>query len=166
MDISILRIVSGCRMDASMQKVTLRKGGSRGRRTCRAVVVGLAFLIALGGCTRAFYRKQADKEVNDVLKEKDQYAEWKIEQFHVYPDARARFAEPNNPDRTPMPPDDEPAYKLSPHPQGPGHAGVGKAEGTAYLEMMKIWDTENRAERGLRAAESAVKDAASADPTD
>ena len=41
------------------------------------------------GCTRVYYRRQADNEVADILKEKDQYPRWKIEQMHVYPDPRA-----------------------------------------------------------------------------
>ena len=140
-----------------MRRGKLRDWGRRGSRL-RCAAVGLLIVIAFGGCTRAFYRKQADKEVNDVLKEKDRYPEWKIEQYHVYADPRARFAQPSNPDRLPMPPDDDPSYKLSPHPQGPGHAGVATTEGTAYLEMMKIWDAANRAERD--AARAANKEPA------
>ena len=77
---------------------------------------------------------------------------WKIDQYHVYPDPRARFADPTNPDRPPMPPDDPGAWDLSPHPQNPGHAGVGTVEGTAYLEMIKTWNDQNRAERGASAS--------------
>jgi outer membrane protein TolC len=111
-------------------------------------VIGLLCLLAgIDGCTRAFYRRQADNEVNDILAEKDRYADWKIEQYHVYPDPRARFADPTNPDRPPMPPDDEATWKLSPHPQYPGCPGVGMVEGTGYLEMIKVWDEQNRAER-------------------
>ncbi len=117
-----------------------------GRRLV-SILLTLGIVISLGGCTRAFFRKQADKEVYDVLKEKDKYPEWGIDQFHVYPDPRARFANKDNPDRQPMPPDDEAAWKLSPHPQGPGHAGVATTENTAYLEMIKVWDAENRATR-------------------
>jgi Outer membrane efflux protein len=108
-------------------------------------VIGL--LAGIDGCTRAFYRRQADDEVNDILAEKDRYPEWKIEQYHVYPDPRARFADPTNPDHPPMPPDDEATWKLSPHPQAPGYNGVGSVEGTGYLEMIQTWDAQNRAER-------------------
>ena len=118
-------------------------GQFRRRLVCFFLASGL--VLALGGCTRGFYRRQADKEVADVLNEKDKYPEWKIEQYHVYADPRARFANPDNPDRPPMPPDDDPAWRLSPHPQQPGHRGVAATEGTAYLEMIKAWDAENRA---------------------
>lgn len=113
---------------------------------------------ALVGCTRRFYRESADREVHDILAEKDKDERWKIEQFHVYADKRARFADTTNPDRPPMPPDDEGAWKNSPHPQKPGHhAGVGTVWGTGYLEIIKAWDAENRAER--KAAEERAKEA-------
>ncbi|MSQ93105.1 MAG: hypothetical protein EXR98_00960 [Gemmataceae bacterium] len=102
-------------------------------------------LIGVGGCTRMFYRKQADREVSGILREKDIFPEWKIEQMHVYADPRSRYADPSDPDHPPMPPDDPAADKLSPHPQRPGKAGVGEARGTAYLELIKAWDEQNRA---------------------
>jgi hypothetical protein len=108
----------------------------------------LGLIAGMAGCTRNFYRQAADREVNDILAEKDKYPQWKIEQWHVYPDKRARFADSTNPDRPPMPPDDEAAWKMSPHPQKPGHhAGVGDERGTGFLEMIKAWDAENLAER-------------------
>jgi hypothetical protein len=130
-------------------------------------LLGLLLLATLGlgvaGCTRYFYRNAADKEVNDILAEKNRYpAWWKIEQFHVYPDPRARFADPSNPDRPPMPPDDPASWDLAPHPQHPGRAGVGTDEGTAWLEIIKIWDEQNRAGR----TDAAGGDKRSADATD
>src|SRR5271157_5566098 len=69
-----------------------------------ALATGL--LAPIGGCTRVFFRKQADKEVSEVLANKDKYEAWKIENWHVYPDPQARFAEVGDPDRPPKPPDD------------------------------------------------------------
>src|SRR5215469_15895180 len=107
------------RMDESVPKVNGQRWGFAGRRLL-CLLVSLGLLAGFGGCTRAFYRKAADREVEDILAEKDKYPAWRIEQFHVYPDPRARFADPTNPDRPPMPPDDPAAYCLSPHPQRPG----------------------------------------------
>lgn len=115
------------------------------RKTRLAVLVVLC-LAGATGCTRNFFRESADREVNDILKEKDKYPDWKIEQYHVYPDARARFADPTNPDRPPMPPDDEASWKLGPHPQKPKHKGPEGVEGTGYVEMLKLWDEQNRTE--------------------
>ncbi len=132
------------------------KVGALRRVLCLLLAIGV--LAGLEGCTRRFFRNAADKEVNDVLAEKDRYEAWKIDQFHVYPDPRARFADPTNPDRPPMPPDDDATRKLSPHPQSPGKAGVGNPHGTGWLDIIKAWDTENRTERS--GAEDAGKDAA------
>ena len=120
------------------------KLGGLPRTVALLVLVGL--LASVDGCTRAFYRHAADNEVNDILAEKDKYGPWKIDLYHVYPDPRARFADSTNPDRPPMPPDDEATDRLSPHPQQPGHAGVGRVEGTGYLEIIKAWDNQNREE--------------------
>ena len=98
------------------------------------------------GCTRVYFRKQADNEVADILKEKDKYPDWKIEQMHVYPDPRG-FADPTNPDHPPMPPDDAATWNASPHPQQPGHSGVKDLWGTAYMEMIKVWDVQARESR-------------------
>ncbi len=133
-------------MDESVPETYGQPWKTAGKRLL-CLVVGLGMIASLGGCTRAFYRKAADREVEDILKEKDQYPAWRIEQFHVYPDPRARFADPTNPDRPPMPPDDPAAWNLGPHPQQPGHAGVGMVEGTGYLEMIKVWDGQNREAR-------------------
>jgi hypothetical protein len=141
------------RMDETVPKA--RRSIAVSRLLC--LMVSLALLAGFGGCTRAFYRKAADREVEDILTEKNKYPAWRIEQFHVYPDPRARFADPTNPDRPPMPPDDPAAWDLGPHPQQPGRAGVGKVEGTGYLEMIKIWDGQNREERR---AEQEKEDAA------
>src|SRR5262249_47204676 len=97
-----------------------------------------------GGCTRKFFRKAADADVENLLCEKDRYDEWKIENWYVYPDPRARFADPTNPDRPPMPPDDPAARSLSPNPQKPRKAGVGLYEGTGYLDLLATWTEMNR----------------------
>jgi hypothetical protein len=104
------------------------------------------FGLSVSGCTRRFYRNRADLEVADILTDKDQFADWQIEQYHVYPDPRARFADDTNPDRPPMPPDDPASAEMAPNPQKPHHAGVGLIEGSGYLELLTAWDAENRAE--------------------
>lgn len=101
-------------------------------------------LLLLTGCARKFYRKLADQEVATVLGEKDKYEAWKIEQFHVYPDPRARFADPTNPDCPPMPPDDPAARDLAPNPQRPKKAGVAYVAGSGYLDLLAAFDAQNR----------------------
>jgi hypothetical protein len=135
-------------------------------RPCLCLLVVLGLLTGMAGCTRKFFRNAADEEVEGILAEKDTNPLWKIEQFHVYPDPRARFADPSNPDHPPTPPDDEAAFVLSPHPQAPEHAGVGTVQGTAWLEMIKNWDEMNRAERKAEDAREAGDSGAGTPPGD
>src|SRR5262245_7198618 len=125
----------------------------KGRNLGRGLAVAALLLsLAVTGCTRRFYRNQADREVAHVLEEKDKYPVWQIENYHVYPDPRARFADPTNPDRPPMPPDDPAAWESAPRPQRPRK--VMSVEGTGYLDMLAEWDAANRVEA---AAEEARK---------
>jgi hypothetical protein len=122
--------------------------GKRGK--VRWVILALLAALVLGGtvgCTRNFFRRRTDAQVDEIFGEKDKYAQWRIEQFHVYPDPRSRFADWTNPDRPPRPPDDPAAYKLSPNPQGVPPSGIKYIEGTGYLDLMRAWDAENRARK-------------------
>jgi hypothetical protein len=127
------------------------RGPARWLRPGLCLVIVLAAAAGQAGCTRVFYRKAADENVEEVLTEKDQYPDWAIKHWYVYPHPLARFADPTNPDRPPMPPDDPAAHDLSPNPQKPGHAGIGRVEGTGYLGILTQWDAENRTEAAARA---------------
>src|SRR5947209_11246650 len=118
-----------------------------GEASCRLGILVPALLgtFLLTGCTRHFFRKCADQEVSVVLAEKDQYPDWRIEQYHIYPDPRARFADPTNPDRPPTPPDDPAAYRLSPNPQHVTKGCTSLVQGTGYLDLLARWDADNRA---------------------
>ncbi len=120
----------------------------------------VATTMAVGGvgCTRPFFRKRADMEAADILTEKDQYPDWQIEQYHVYPDPRARFADDSNPDCPPMPPDDPAAQDLSPNPQKPGKGGVGLVTGQGYMDLLAQWNAENRAEAAATAEQMKAKE--------
>jgi hypothetical protein len=123
----------------------------RAKRVLVAMAIAATFSSGVSGC-RQFARHSADKEVAEVLGEKDRNPDWKIENYHIYADPRARFADPTNPDRPPMPPDDPAAFCSSPNPQKPKHVGVARVEGTGYLELLKAWDNENRAARDAEKA--------------
>ncbi len=125
----------------------------RGLRPGAGFVLVLVGATLLTGCTRNFFRKQADQEVDSVLAEKDRYPDWAIDQFHAYPDPRSRFADPTCPDRPPMPPDDVAAHDLAPNPQKPGKAGVAAVQGSGYLDLLAYWDEQNRAAAKADAAE-------------
>ncbi len=131
---------------------------------CRSAVAFLLLitLIATLGCTRRFYRRWADRDVAEVLREKDVVPQWKIESYNgAYPNAQARFADPTNPDRPPMPPDDPAAKQLAPNPQRPKHGRVARIEGSGYLDLLAAWDAENRGQLGTVEEESPIEQASS-----
>lgn len=76
---------------------------------CLAILA--AALVLSGGCTRAFYRNWADRETFDCVQERNNVPVWHVPDLRVYPDPRARFFDPFNPDREAMPPDDPAADK-------------------------------------------------------
>lgn len=112
----------------------------------RPAVLILLPLFLSTGCTRHYFRTRADLEVDQILKDKDQFPFWKIDQYRgPYPDPRARFGDQTDPDRPPMPPDDPAARVLAPAPQKPPHkGGVARVEGTGYLDLLRAWDAQNR----------------------
>src|SRR6516165_5336067 len=129
----------------------------RGKRVLAAMAIAATLSSGVNGC-RSFARRCADKEVAEVLGEKDQNPGWKIDNYHVYADPRARFADPTNPDRPPMPPDDPAAFCMCPNPHKPKHVGVARVEGTGYLELLRAWDRDNREKAEAdKAAEAAEK---------
>jgi len=120
-----------------------------GRVWCGWWWVWVCAAVFAGGCTRQFFRERADADVEGILTQKNVFPEWAVENWHVYPDPRSRFADPYSPDHPPYPPDDYAARLLSPNPQRPGRkSGVGRYEGTGYLALLAQWDAANRAETG------------------
>jgi len=108
----------------------------------------LAVLCLIGtGCSRKQFRERADRDVAGLITEKNVVPAWKVENWHVYPDERARFADPSKPDFPPYPIDDEAAKQLSPTPQRSGRAGVARFEGEGYFQQIVAWDAANRAEQ-------------------
>src|SRR3954452_3113031 len=129
---------------------TIHHAGSRIRKFLALWRPALNLTLAAGllaqttGCSRLYHRKRTDNEVAEVLAQKDKYPDWQIENWHVYADPRARFADPSDPDHPPKPPDDPAAFDMSPNPQKAKKAGVARIEGTGYLELIAQWDRENR----------------------
>ncbi len=138
-------------------------GEPRLNRSILSSLLLLGLLMSLSGCTRRFFRRRADAEVDEILCEKDRYPQWKINDYYVYPHPLARFADPTEPDRPPMPPDDPAAWDLSPHPQRPILKGYAYWQGTGYLELMRRWDTENRARAEAAQVETEKNEQASSE---
>jgi hypothetical protein len=105
-----------------------------------------ALLVGTVGCSRQAFRSRADQDVEAIITQKNLFPDWQVKNWHVYPDGRARFADPSKPDFPPYPPDDYAAKLVSPNPQRPGRGGVGRYEGDLYLKQIREWDEQNRAE--------------------
>ena len=81
-----------------------------GGPTDRARYVGRVLLllsagIALTGCTRGLYRRQADRESHYLIREKSVGTPWVIpESYTIQPDPRSRFFDPTHPDFPVLPP--------------------------------------------------------------
>ena len=71
---------------------------------CSAVLTLL--LVNLTGCSRSFYRKQADHEALFILKEKGSDERWNMSNFSINIDPKSRMYMNYDPDNPPMPPDD------------------------------------------------------------
>ena len=132
------------------------------RRVTQAAGWSLALLGAAAGCSREHFRARADRDVEGVISQKNVVPGAAVENWHVYPDTRARFAQPGCPDYPAYPPDDYYAWLTSPNPQRPGRGGAGRTENPAYLQVICAWDAQNRAED---AAANPARPEGAAEPT-
>ncbi|WP_020468312.1 TolC family protein [Zavarzinella formosa] len=115
----------------------------------RWVFVSLLALTALG-CTRKFYRDRADQDVEGLLDNRNDDDRWKLDQWRVYPDGRARYADfDRNPDQPGKPTDDPYTDSHAPNPQPirSHFCTVPDREGGGYLEFIRSCDANNRAMR-------------------
>ncbi len=77
-----------------------------------ATGVMLAFLLAtLSGCSRGFWRQQADNDAYEAISQRMNDPRWQLPRFEVGPDPDSRFFDPYDPDSAPLPPDDPAAHE-------------------------------------------------------
>ena len=88
---------------------------SRARRIGWSLLV---LAVCAGGCTRAFYRNQADKETYTAIMEHADEGRWPLGNLPVAPPPQSRLFDPYNPDRPPLPPDDPAAAHFMAWPNG------------------------------------------------
>lgn len=76
-------------------------------RVCLSCMIGVTMLVGLsGGCSRPFWRTQADFDAYNLLFEKTADERWDVPRLTLESDPRSRIFDPYDPDRTPLPPDD------------------------------------------------------------
>lgn len=74
--------------------------------------------IGVSGCTRAFYRRWADRDTYKAIAEHADEGRWPINDIAIVPPPQSRLYDPFNPDRPPMPPDDPAADRFMMWPNG------------------------------------------------
>lgn len=77
---------------------------------CRTLIVATLATCALTGCSREWYREQADENVAELIEEKT-YNRWESPWTGIDMDPRSRFYDPYDPVRPPMPPDDPDSHR-------------------------------------------------------
>lgn len=70
----------------------------------------LALAMPVSGCSRQFWRQQADKDAYAAISEKLSDPRWAVPRVHIAPEYESRFFDPHHPDRAPLPPDDPAAH--------------------------------------------------------
>ncbi|MBN2474387.1 MAG: hypothetical protein JXB62_07250 [Pirellulales bacterium] len=75
------------------------------------LILGLS-LAAISGCSRSFYRRQADRQVQSLVECAAGDPRWPLEDFSIRPDPASRMFDPDDPDCPPMPPDDPTSHQL------------------------------------------------------
>src|SRR4051812_3154727 len=77
-----------------------------------SVILLLVVVGCVVGCTRAHYRRQADREVNAIIDDKACTLGEAPGGYRIDVDPRSRMFDPNSPDCPPRPPDDPVSHKL------------------------------------------------------
>jgi len=85
---------------------------NRSTAVAQIVLMGGALLLCAAGCSRTYYRTKADKDVFGLVQQKAYDPRWGDQQFSIYPNSQARFFDPYDPDKEPLPPDDPTSHKL------------------------------------------------------
>lgn len=75
---------------------------------CLVVLSTLATI----GCSRSFYRKQADGDAYELISEKTCDPRWDLQDYEIELDPRSRMFDPFDRDRPPMPEDDPASHEL------------------------------------------------------
>lgn len=81
----------------------------------RNIAIGTACLFAFAllsavGCSRAAYRRRADRDANNLVAQKANNPHWAIPFYRPMTTPDSRMFDPYNPDKEPLPPDDPAAH--------------------------------------------------------
>jgi outer membrane protein TolC len=77
----------------------------------RQLLIPIIVLVLLGGCSREYYRHEADRDAYQLIAEKQQ-SDWGVENVVIDVAPESRMYDPNSIDAPPMPPDDPDSHRL------------------------------------------------------
>jgi len=87
-----------------------RANWGKGGNVMRWLVL-LAVACLLSGCTRAYYRRSADRETYKVIDERTGDPQWSLPSTAIDPPPESRLHDPTDPNHPPLPPDDPAAER-------------------------------------------------------
>lgn len=73
--------------------------------------VAIVLAVLLSGCSRAYYRRDADRETYHAIRERTNDPRWDLPRITLDVPPQSRLFDPFNPDHPPLPPDDPAAHK-------------------------------------------------------
>jgi len=83
------------------------------KKQFRLILASAVLAVAtLTGCSRAFYREQADADVYNIVDSAASDPRWPLAGYTIAVDPQSRMYDPNNPDSPPMPPDDAVSHEM------------------------------------------------------
>ncbi|MBX3439588.1 MAG: TolC family protein [Planctomycetaceae bacterium] len=89
--------------------VVMLRGRSKGGRWL-VWLLAVWLPVSSTGCSRSFWRKQADRDSYEATRENLSDPRWAVPRIDITPDPRSRFYSPYDPDCEPLPPDDPHAH--------------------------------------------------------
>ena len=89
------------------------------RQSLLKMVLG-ALLVTFPGCSRSFWRQQADRDVYEAISERMNDPRWQLPRVDVGADPDSRFFDPYDADKAPLPPDDPSAHEYMHNSDGIG----------------------------------------------
>ncbi|MEZ5942107.1 MAG: TolC family protein [Planctomycetaceae bacterium] len=74
------------------------------------LATAVVLCLASTGCSRQFWRHQADRDAYDAISDRLTDPRWALPRIDLQPDPTSRFFDANDPDHAPLPPDDPAAH--------------------------------------------------------
>ncbi|MEZ6045852.1 MAG: TolC family protein [Planctomycetaceae bacterium] len=108
-------IVTGSGMSQHRHNQFLRRGNSSPWNHVVYLLIFCAITISSSGCSRSFWRQQADDETYRLLARKMNDRRWVLPRMDVTPELNSRLFDPYDPDTPPLPPDDPAAHQYMHH---------------------------------------------------